>query len=212
SVADEVLNKVKAFQVGGVDYMTQPFSVEEALTRIENQFKISRLSKLLTEQNERLQQEILLRQQAEQALRESEERWQLALKGINGSIWDRNLKTGEIFHSTRWSQMLGYEDNEIENNPDEWNRRLHPDDFERVMATRQAYLDQKIPNYIVEYRIRAKDGSYKWMLSRGQALWDELGNPIRIVGSHEDINDRKSAELEISRAKAALEQQLQRIL
>jgi two-component system sensor histidine kinase/response regulator len=91
--------------------------------------------------------------------------------------------------------MLGYEDHEIENNNDEWICRIHPDDFDRVMVTKQAYLDKKIPHYAVEHRLRCKDGSYKWILGRGQAVWDEQGKPVRMVGSNTDISDRKQAVL-----------------
>jgi two-component system sensor histidine kinase/response regulator len=134
------------------------------------------------------------RKQAEESVRQLEERWQLVLKGNNDGIWDLNLITGEVFRSTRWKEMLGYEDHEIENNNDEWICRIHPDDFDRVMVTKQAYLERKIPHYAVEHRLRCKDGSYKWILGRGQAVWDEQGKPVRMVGSNTDISDRKLAE------------------
>ena len=212
SLGEQVLQKTKVWEVGAQDYIASPFEEKELLIRIENQLQIMRLSEQLRQKTARLEQEIRDRQEAQAAWRESEERWQLALKGTNGCIWDRNLKTGEIFHSARWEEMLGYAPGEIAHNPDQWQERLHPEDVQRVMAIRQAYLEQKIPHYIIEYRLQAKDGSYKWILSRAQALWDEKGNPVRIVGSHEDISNRKAAELEIITAKAALEQQLQRIL
>ncbi|HBB35042.1 MAG TPA: hypothetical protein DC064_25465, partial [Cyanobacteria bacterium UBA9273] len=134
------------------------------------------------------------RKQAEAAIRQLEERWQLVLKGNNDGIWDLNLITGEIFRSTRWKEMLGYEDHEIENNNNEWLDRIHPEDIDRVMTTKQAYLDRQIPHYAVEHRLRCKDGSYKWILGRGQAVWDERGVPVRMVGSNTDISDRKQAE------------------
>jgi len=133
--------------------------------------------------------------QAEEALRQLEERWQLVLKGNNDGIWDLNLITGEVFLSTRWKEMLGYEDYEIESNNDEWTSRIHPDDFDRVMLTQKAYLERKIPHYAVEHRLRCKDSSYKWILGRGQAVWDEQGKPVRMVGSNTDISDRKQVVL-----------------
>jgi PAS domain S-box-containing protein len=145
-------------------------------------------------------QELRLRQQAESALRESEQRWQLALRGNNDSIWDFNFKTNQCFHSARWGEMLGYEEHEVSNYWDEWEARVHPDDIERVMQVRQEHLERKTPYYIAEYRIRCKDGSYKWILSRAQALWDEAGNPVRMVGSHTDISERKQAEAELQKA------------
>jgi PAS domain S-box-containing protein len=139
---------------------------------------------------------------AEEALRQSEERWQLAIKGINGGIWDKNFKTGEVFHSARWKEMLGYEDDEIFNSSEEWNSRLHSDDADIVKSALQAHFNKKTPYYSAEYRLQCKDGSYKWILSRGQALWDEQGNPVRFVGSHEDISDRKRAEDALRQSEA----------
>ncbi|WP_446402232.1 PAS domain S-box protein [Coleofasciculus sp. C1-SOL-03] len=141
------------------------------------------------------------RKQAEEALRLSEERWHLALRGNNDGIWDWNVKTNEVFLSPRWKEMLGYEDNEIANHLDEWSKRVHPDDLDWVMGVIQDHFDQKTPYYSSEHRLLCKDGSYKWILDRGQALWDEHGTVVRMVGSHTDISDRKAAE-------AALQYQL----
>jgi PAS domain S-box-containing protein len=131
---------------------------------------------------------------AEEELKRSEERWQLALKGNNEGIWDLNLKTNEVFRSTRYKEILGYEDHELGNDNDDWVRRIHPDDFDRVMQANQDYLERKIPYYAVEYRLRCKNGSYKWVMGRAQAVWDEAGKPVRMVGSTTDISDCKSAE------------------
>ncbi|PMB48168.1 histidine kinase [Fischerella thermalis CCMEE 5330] len=136
----------------------------------------------------------IARQTAEEALKESEQRWQLAVQGSNDGIWDWNVKTNEVFFSTRWKEMLGYEEQEISNHLDEWSSRVHPDDLGWVRRVIQDHFDKKTPFYISEYRIRCKDGTYKWILDRGQALWDEDGNPVRMVGSHTDITERKLAE------------------
>ncbi len=137
--------------------------------------------------------------QAQQALRESEERWQLALRGNNDGIWDWNVRTNDVFFSARWKEMLGYEEHEIGNHLDEWAKRTHPDDIGWVMEVIQDHFDQKTPFYISEHRVLCKDGSYKWILDRGQALWDEDGNVVRMAGSHTDITERKLAEQELER-------------
>jgi PAS domain S-box-containing protein len=90
--------------------------------------------------------------------------------------------------------MLGYEDHEIANHIDEWKQRVHPDDLDWVLQAVQKHFAQRTPFYIAEYRMQCKDSTYKWILDRGQALWDETGNVVRMVGSHSDINDRKLAE------------------
>lgn len=139
------------------------------------------------------------RHQIEEALRESEERWQLALRGNNDGIWDWNLKTNEVFFSIRWKEMLGYRDSEIPNQIDEWSKRVHPDDLDWVLKVVQDHLEKKTPFYISEYRLQCKDGSYKWILDRGQALWDKEGNVVRMAGSHTDITERKEAESTLKR-------------
>ncbi|MEG4341875.1 PAS domain S-box protein [Microcoleus sp. A003_D6] len=145
------------------------------------------------------------RKQAEEELRKSEERWQLVLKGNQDGIWDLNLQTNEAFRSARWQEIIGYADGEIENSNSAWIDRVHPDDRSRVQAAIQNYLDSQTPNYASEYRLQCKDGSYKWVLARAQAVWDEAGNPLRMVGSMTDISDRKAAELALLRVTQAVE-------
>jgi len=127
-------------------------------------------------------------------LLQTEERWQLALKGNNDGIWDWNLHTGEIFLSDRFKAITGYEHSPNLDYFDEWNRITHPDDLDLVMQAFQDHLDRTTPHYIIEYRLWCYNSSYKWILSRGQALWDASGKAVRIVGSITDITERKQAE------------------
>ena len=133
-------------------------------------------------------------------LQAAEERWVLALCATNDGIWDWNAVTNEVFFSARWKQMLGYEENEVENRTEEWEKRVHPEDLPRVRHELQQHLEHQVV-YAAEYRIRAKDGSYKWVLARGQALWDEQGRPVRMVGAHTDITAHKLAEEKLKEAK-----------
>ncbi|MEG4988512.1 PAS domain S-box protein [Microcoleus sp. BR0-C5] len=137
------------------------------------------------------------RHEAEAALEASEERWELALRGSNDGVWDWNLNTNEVFFSARWKEMLGYEDHEIPHHLDEWSKRVHPNELGWVMQVIQDHLEGKTPFYTTEFQMRCKDGSYKWILARGQALSDEAGRVIRMTGSHSDITERKNLEQEI---------------
>ncbi|OYE05476.1 GAF domain-containing protein [Nostoc sp. 'Peltigera membranacea cyanobiont' 232] len=144
-------------------------------------------------------QDITERRRTTEALRESEERWQLALHGNNDGIWDWNLKTNEVFFSTQWKEMLGYKDHEVSNGWDEWIKRIHPDERDLVLQAFQDHFAKKTPFYVCEYRVQCQNGSYKWILDRGQALWDALGDIVRMVGSYTDITDRKRADEELKR-------------
>jgi PAS domain S-box-containing protein len=141
------------------------------------------------------------RQKMEDALKESEQRWHLAVQGTNDGIWDWNVKTSEVFFSTRWKEMLGYEEQEISNHLDECLTRVHPDDIVQVKQVIQDHFAKRTPFYISEHRVRCKDNTYKWILARGQAQWDEDGKAIRIVGSYTDITERKLSEEQLHQSE-----------
>lgn len=141
-------------------------------------------------------------------LRRSEERWQLALRGSNDGVWDWNVETNEVFFSSRWKTMLGYHEDEISNHLDEWARRVHPDDVGWVTESIQNHFARKTPFYATEHRVLCKDGTYKWILDRGQAVWDEAGRVVRMVGSHTDVTERRELEAALQRANQELEQRV----
>ncbi len=131
----------------------------------------------------------------ESALAESEFRWKFAIEAAGDGLWDWDISNNHVFFSKTWKQMLGYEENDISNNLDEWKRILHPDDFARTMAAVQDHLDGKTPSYINEHRLLCKDGSYKWILDRGLVVSrDAQGKPLRAIGTHTDITERKQME------------------
>ncbi|PPT05199.1 Circadian input kinase A [Geitlerinema sp. FC II] len=141
------------------------------------------------------------RKRAEEQLRKSEERWQLALQGNNDGIWDLDFRTGEVFVSERCREMVGYRESELPNRLEAWTDLIHPDEREAVLGAFQDHLNGQTDCYSVEYRRRCRDGSYKWILDRGKALWDEAGNPVRMVGSHTDITERKQAEEKLRKSE-----------
>jgi serine/threonine-protein kinase len=139
------------------------------------------------------------RRQAEEELLKSRERFELAVRGSQDGLWDWDLRTGDVYYSPRWKSILGYEDHEIAHRIEEWEKRLHPDEREPVLAANQAHADGLTPHYEYEYRLRHKDGSYRWILARGVALRDAAGKAYRMAGSHVDVTERRLAEEERDR-------------
>lgn len=139
--------------------------------------------------------DITERKKAEEALRESEARWKFALEGSGDGVWDWNTVTKKIYFSPQWKSMLGYEESEIGDSLDEWDSRLYPDDREKTYRELNLHLDGKTPVYINEHRLRCKNGEYKWILDRGKVLTrTQEGKPLRIIGTHTDISERKRSE------------------
>jgi diguanylate cyclase (GGDEF)-like protein/PAS domain S-box-containing protein len=137
--------------------------------------------------------DITERKHAEEVSREGEARYQRAVNGANDGIWEWVLATGENYMSPRWKQMLGYEDHELPNTLASFAAHLHPDDKAHVMEMRRAHFEERKP-YGVEMRLRCKSGEYRWFYSRGQATWDENGQPVIMSGSITDITGRKQIE------------------
>ena len=127
-------------------------------------------------------------------LRESEERYALAVRAANDGIWDWNLKTNEMYYSIRWKEMLGYAEAEIGTSIQEWFQRVHPNDLKQVQANLAMHLRGTTPHFECEYRIKHSGGDYVWALSRGLAVRDANGKAYRLAGSQSDITARKLAE------------------
>jgi PAS domain S-box-containing protein len=138
---------------------------------------------------------VLQRQQTELEFKESEERLRLALKAANQGLYDLNIQTGEAIVNDQYALMLGYDPADFHETNANWIERLHPDDHDPVAAVYHAYVRGEISDYAVEFRQRTRTGDWKWILSLGKIItWDQAGNPLRMLGTHTDISDRKKAE------------------
>ncbi len=138
------------------------------------------------------------RKRTEAALLKSEERYALAAMAANDGLWDWDLNTNEIYFSCRWKSMLGYQENEIGNTPDEWLNRIHPEESERVKAELAAHIEGVTPRFESECQILHKDGTYRWVLSQGIAVKDADDKTYRMVGSQTDISRRKEIEAQLT--------------
>lgn len=135
------------------------------------------------------------RKKAETQLRESEERFQLTLDATSDGMWDRDLVNDTVYYGANWASSLGYDKEDLKANGINWRELLHPDDREQAMAAVNAHLEGRTPMYRAEFRLRCKNGAWQWTQARGKVVsWDEQGLPVRFVGTHTDITDRKSAE------------------
>ncbi|MFQ5661438.1 MAG: PAS domain S-box protein, partial [Gammaproteobacteria bacterium] len=136
------------------------------------------------------------RKRAQQELQDSEERFQLAVRGTNDGLWDWNIKNNQSWWSPRLYELLGYTDGEIEAGHEHFMERVHPDDQGRTHDAIRAHHQQQIP-YDIEHRVQTKSGAYRWFRRRGQAVWDNQGKPVRMAGSMCDIHERKAAEAQL---------------
>jgi diguanylate cyclase (GGDEF)-like protein/PAS domain S-box-containing protein len=137
---------------------------------------------------------------AELALKESEERWGFALEGANQGVWDLNLVSNQIFLSPRCKEMLGYEDDQISSNMDEWVKLIHPEDLPCLVSARLAALTGETRSFENEHRKYAADGTWHWIYVTGMVVQrDENNMPIRVIGTYTDITERKNIEAEVVR-------------
>jgi PAS domain S-box-containing protein len=161
---------VTALDLGANDYITKPIDFPVALARIRTQ---------------------LSRKDAEDRLRDSEERYALAARGANDGLWDWDLKTGVFHFSARWKAIIGYDDADIGDAAEEWFDRVHPEDLPRLRRDLDAHQTGLGPHFENEHRMRHKSGAFRWVLTRGMAVRDADGKALRMAGSQSDITDGK---------------------
>ncbi len=143
---------------------------------------------------------------AAEALRLSEERWQLALQGSDDGVWDWDIAADTLWFSPRWKALLGYGEDEFPDSYNAWRKSLHPDDWPWVQATLDAYLTRRTEAYAVECRMQHKDGSWRWILARGKARFNTDGRPLRMIGTNTDVTSWRETEAALRSAREQSEQ------
>lgn len=147
-------------------------------------------------------EQIVELRRTEEHLRRSEERFAAAVRGANDGIWDWNLEDNTFFFSPRWKEILGYADDELPSDFDEWRRRVHPDDRERFAVEMMVHVHGDLTHFENTHRLQHRDGSYRWVLARGLYMVGPDGNPNRVVGSLSDITEHKWIEEQLLQATA----------
>jgi len=158
--------------------------------RLHTEFRQSQLKEAYSA----AETEISKRKEAEQALRDSEERYALAAEGSNDGLWDWDLRKHKVYFSPRWRAMIGFDGDGIGEHPSEWLHRVHPTDRSKVRNALLEHIENRSPHFEAEYRVLHRDGNYRWMLSRGLAVRDGESKAYRIAGSQTDVTARKLAE------------------
>jgi PAS domain S-box-containing protein len=147
----------------------------------------------------RVERKFSLRQQLSLS---EQERWLLVASGSLDGLFDFDLVTGQVFYSERWKAMLGYGPEELEPNQETWRSFLHVEDRQAAEDTLEQYLRSGQGALEMEYRVRHRNGDTLWIKARWQAIWDELKNPVRLVGCHSDITARKRSEERLAVSEA----------
>ena len=150
-------------------------------------------------------QDMTERLAAQADLKNSEARLLLATKASNVGMWDWNVANNTVYFSPEWKSQLGYGDEELPNRYEEWQNRLHPDDKEKTLAALNACFADPKREYAVEFRLRHKDGSYRYIYTRADLFRDSAGKPVRMLGCHVDITERRQAERNLSQLAAIVE-------
>jgi PAS domain S-box-containing protein len=183
---DAIRDVMSAAKIPGNTSATNPIEEEEVL-KLYSERLVRKLEQKMIE----LEQEVRARQEAEESLKVSNSRLQLALASSNIGLWDWNLKTGMAWFSPEWKGQIGYEDHEILNRYEEWERLIHPYDRTHVMKAVEDYLHARRTDFRVEYRMRHKDSSYRWVAASGRLIKQADGTPTqRFMGCHVDITEQ----------------------
>lgn len=184
----QLTDAAKAIREGNFDYKM------EAGILSKGPLEMRALCYTFARMAEKINVQIRSLETVNETLAKNEERWQLALQGNKDGIWDWNIETNKLVQSDRCFEIFGFDPDEGPQTREELIASVHPEDVAGLMQKLSDHLERSAPFYEAEYRRLCKDGSYKWVLDRGQALWDNKQNPLRMAGSFTDIGTRKQME------------------
>ncbi len=187
--------------------ITELKRAEFALERAHDELgkHVAERTRELAERNQQLAAEIAERKRAEQALRESERRYQIAAEAGQVGVWDWNLETGEMYLAPNLKETLGYRDIEVPNLASEWIKYVHPDDTERTMADAENHKNGLTPEFSNEHRKICKGGAVRWFRVSGVCIRDADGKPVRMIGSDTDITDHRRTEQALRLARFSID-------
>ncbi len=139
--------------------------------------------------------DITERKKSEELLKENEERFRKTLDATSDGMWDRDLQTGAVYYGSNWATALGYREDDLLSGKITWEKLLHPDDRENAIKAVRDHIKGKSKQYAAEFRLLNSDNQYQWILAKGKVIEkDEQANPLRFVGTHTDISQRKRVE------------------
>ncbi|OXT06363.1 GGDEF domain-containing protein [Thermoanaerobacterium thermosaccharolyticum] len=202
-ICDEEWNKyVVSTGIDITDLKNAAMRLEEANSNLHalneelmaQQEELSAMNEELLAQEEELRQNLIEIQRQKDELKKSGERYKLVVEGASDGLWDWDMITDTAYIYGRWKNIIGFDNEVVNNYCKTWAKFIHPRDVKTVINNLHRHLEKKSPFYSCEYRVKTKDGKYIWILSRGKALWDENGRAIRMAGSHTDITERKRME------------------
>ncbi|HMA96669.1 MAG TPA: PAS domain S-box protein, partial [Polyangiaceae bacterium] len=156
--------------------------------------------------------DITARKEAEESIKNAQERLELALDGADLGIWDWDVASGTVSYDRRWAQMLGYPSEELDPTLHTWERLVHPDDFAMAQCTLKDHLEGRTSTLEFEHRLRHRDGSWVWVLSKGRVCErDRDGVPLRVAGTHLNVTQRKQEELARREAEREAQQRAEEV-
>lgn len=189
---NDIDSATELFSVGVYDFINKPYIAENIKIRVKHCIDQSNLSR---EKNK-----------IKKALETSEERFVRAIHGTNDGMWDWDIKTGEIFFSNRWKEMLGYFNSDFPSKYTDWRGLIHPDDSGKSLMLCLNLLDGTSGSIDFEYRLLTKENKYKWIHIRAMASYDKNNEVIFVSGSHSDISESKQTLFERQRLETQLRQ------